>query len=130
MTELERHLLFDVWITRNFQLIGITPNQFTCSHFKFRNDEHFVMVSIHSKKAFSLYEKYDGLQILKRASSSTGIHSTLTKTTRVQIPNELLERIPISIKPLKSIDIIQGTLYSGSKNAGEILDSIIQLDLS
>lgn len=129
MTDTERHLLFKIWLTRNFQFIGITPNQFTCSHFKFRNDEHFVMVSIHSKKAFSAYEKFGGLQALKRASSSTGIHATLAKTTRVQIPIELLERIPIPIKPLETIDIIQGTLFADSKNAGGILDSIINLDL-
>ena len=57
------------------------------------------MVSIHSKKAFSVYEKFGGLQALKRASSSTGIHATLAKTTRVQVPNELRERIPIPINP-------------------------------
>ena len=87
------------------------------------------MVSIHSKKAFSVYEKFGGLQALKRASSSTGIHATLAKTTRVQVPSELLERIPIPIKPLETIDIIQGTLFADSKNAGGLLNSIINLDL-
>ena len=129
MTDTERHLLFKFWLTRNFQFIGITPNQFTCSHFKFRNDEHFVMVSIHSKKALSVYEKFGGLQALKSASTSTGIYATLAKTTRVQVPKELLERIPIPIKPLETIDIIQGTLLAYSKIAGGILDSIINLDL-
>jgi hypothetical protein len=129
MNDTERHLLFDIWITRNFQYIGITPNNFTCAHFKFRNDEHLVMVSIHSKRAFRLYEKFGGLQALKRASSSTGIHATLAKMTRVQIPNELLERIPIPLTPLETIDVIQGTLFADANNAGGILDSIIQLDL-
>jgi hypothetical protein len=87
------------------------------------------MVSIHSKRAFSLYEKFGGLQALKRASSSTGIHATLAKTSQVQIPKKLIERIPIPINPLETISIIQGTLFADSKKAGGILDSIIQFDL-
>ena len=130
MNDTERHLLFDIWITRNFQYIGISPNNFTCTHFKFRNDEHLVMVSIHSKRAFRLYEKFGGLQALKRASSSTGIHATLAKMTRVQIPNDLMKRIPTLINPLETIDIIQGTLFADANNAGGVLDAIIQLDLS
>lgn len=129
MTDIERHILFDIWITRNFQHIGITIDDFTCSHFKFRNDEHFVMVFLHSDNALNIFEENSGLQALKRASYSTGIHATLGKTTKVEIPNGLIGRIPIPIKPLESIDIIQGTLFADSKNAGGILDSIIQLDL-
>lgn len=135
MTEIERHILFDIWITRNFHHIGINVEDFTCSHYKFGNKEHFAIVFLHSDKVLRVFEEKGGLQIMKRSSISTGVRATLGKTQKVIIPDGILDRIPFPIKPLESIDIIQGSfdfmnrfMLSDPKNLEGILDSIIEFD--
>lgn len=128
MTEIDQYTLFDLWVTRNFHYIGIAPEDFSVRHIKFRDSHHIAMVLLHSDRATSLFDSNNGLNAIKRASRSTGIHATVGKSIPVDLRGSTHRKIPFPINPLRSIDHIQDILFSDNDSKDDLLMSMALID--
>ena len=129
MTDIERHLLFDIWVSKTLERVGISQDRYITNHFQFKSGEHLTTLLFNHEADLKFFKKEKGVTYIQQASKSTGIYTLIGVQHPVVVPADMKGKIPEGLKRLTSIDILQGTMFGDRKSPGGVLNQIIPFDL-